>query len=161
MTTSQFTQGSGTPLSSTIDANNTHTPNVNVVGASISLAGFQFYPSDATPLVAASGNQAATDAVATLAKEAAKTVYITGFEITASGATTAVPVTVTVVGVLGGTLSYTFTAVAGVLLACQPLIVEFPVPIPASGTNVDIVVTLPSLGTGNTHASVVAHGYKR
>lgn len=118
------------------------------------------YPSGATPVNGFSGNVANANAVATLANAASKTTYITGFEITASGATTGLPVTVTVVGTITGTLSYTFVAPAGVLVAAEPLVVEFPYPIPASTTNTAIVVTCPALGAGNTNATAVAHGFQ-
>lgn len=117
------------------------------------------YPVNATPLNSSSGNVAAATATATLTSAAGKTAFITGFEITGSGATTALPVTVTITGTLGGTMSYTYVAVAGVLLANQALIVFFPKPIPASGPNVNIVLSCPTLGTGNTNNTAVAHGY--
>lgn len=117
------------------------------------------YPVGATPITASSGNQAAGEAIATLAKAAAKTTYITGFEITSSGATVGLVVNPTVVGVITGTMTYVYAAVAGALLVNTPLIVNFLVPIPSSAVNTDIVVTLPSLGIGNTNACVVAHGY--
>ena len=66
---------------------------------------------------------------------------------------------VTITGLLGGTLTYTYVAVAGVLLANQALIVFLPKPIPASGPNVNIVVSCPTLGSGNTNNTVNAHGY--
>lgn len=69
-------------------------------------------------------------------------------------------VTVTVVGTISGTLSYTTAAVAGVLLPNTPLIVEFSVAIPGSAINTAIVVTCPALGAGNTNSTVVAHGYQ-
>lgn len=112
-----------------------------------------------TPVSATSGNVAASAAVATLPAVSAKTTYITGFELTASGSTAGLPVTVTVAGLLSGTLSYTFTFAAGVLVASTPLIVEFPQPLPASAVNTAIVVTLPSGGTGNTNATADAHGF--
>jgi hypothetical protein len=117
------------------------------------------YPVGATPITSSSGNQAAGAAIATLAKAANKTTYITGFEITSSGATVGLVVNPTVVGVVTGTLTYTYAASAGVLLINTPLIVSFSIPIPSSAVNTDIVVTLPSLGLGNTNACVVAHGY--
>lgn len=118
------------------------------------------YPAGATPLAATSGNVAAAIASATLAKAAGKTTYITGFTVSGAGATLGLPVIVTVVGILGGTLSYVYSAAAGVLLGNTPLTVTFPKPVPASGTNVDIVVSCPSLGTGNTNNSVVATGFR-
>lgn len=118
------------------------------------------YPTGSTPLAASSGTVAASTAAATLAKAAAKTVYISGFSVTGSGATTALPVAVTVVGILGGTLTFTYTAVAGVLLANQPLVVAFNPPLPASGTNVDIVVSCPTLGSGATNNTVNAQGFR-
>lgn len=118
------------------------------------------YPSGATPITASSGNVAAGVATATLAIAVGKTTYITGFEITSSGATVGLVVNPTVVGTITGTLTYTYAAVAGALLVNTPLIVAFPVAIPASAVNTAIVVSLPSLGIGNTNASVVAHGYQ-
>lgn len=113
-----------------------------------------------TPISASSGNVANAAAVATLAAAAGKTTYITGFEATAAGATLGLPVIVTVAGLLGGTLSYTFAFVAGALLASTPLIVPYPQPLPASAANTAIVVTLPAGGAGATNATVTAHGFQ-
>ena len=109
---------------------------------------------------ASSGNVANANAVATLAAVAGKTTFITGFEVTSGGATTAALVTATVAGLLGGTASYTYGASAGALLANTPLMVTFNPPLPASALNTAIVVTLPALGLGNTNATVAAHGYQ-
>jgi hypothetical protein len=124
-----------------------------------SAAPVQPYPTGQTPIVAASGNVANASAAATLTPGATVKAYITGFEVTATGATLGLPVTVTVVGILGGTLTYIFAAPAGALLIATPLIVEFNPPLPASAINTGIVVTCPALGTGNTNAAVVAHGF--
>ena len=112
-----------------------------------------------TELIAGSGNVANASAVATLTPAAGKTAYITGFEVTGSGATTPLPVTVTVVGLLGGTRHYTYTFIAGVLIANTPLIVEFTRPLPASAVDIAIVVTCPASGAGGTNNTVVAHGF--
>ena len=111
-------------------------------------------------LNSASGNVANANAAATLAAAAGKTTFISGFELTATGATVGLPVTATVTGILGGTLSYTFAAPAGALLIATPLIVLFNPPLSASAVNTAIVVTLPALGGGNTNASANAHGYQ-
>lgn len=112
-----------------------------------------------TPLINASGNKANASAAATLTGTSTTTVYLAGFHITASGATTGLDVIVTVTGILGGTLSYIFTFPAGALLSSPPLLVQFNPPIPASAVNTPIVVTLPAGGTGNTNAAVVASGF--
>lgn len=125
--------------------------NVNAVSA---------YPSGATAITADSGNQANANAVATLAAVSGKTTYITGFACTASGATAALVVTVSVAGVVTGTLHFTFVAPAGVTAQATPLIVQFPEPLPASAPNTAIVVTLPALGTGNTNATATAYGFQ-
>lgn len=117
------------------------------------------YPAGATAVTASSGNVAAAVAAAALPAVAAKTNYITGFEATGSGATLGSVVTLTVTGTISTTLSYTISAIAGVLLGNTPLIVQFPVAIPASAVNTAITVSMPSLGMGNTNATVVAHGY--
>lgn len=118
------------------------------------------YPPGATPLAVSSGNKAAAVAAATLSSAAGKTAYITGFTVSGSGATGGLPVIVTVTGILGGTLSYIYTAAVGVLLPNQPLSVQFPVPVPASAAGVDIVVSCPSLGTGSTNNAVSATGFR-
>lgn len=112
-------------------------------------------------VVATSGDVANASAVATLAGAAGKTTYITGFIITGSGATAGLPVVVTVAGLLGGTVSFIYTAAAGVLVGNTPLNVIFPVPVPASTTNTAIVVTCPALGTGAAHNIVTAFGYQK
>ena len=119
------------------------------------------YPAAATPITAASGNVAAATATATLAAGGSGiTTYITGFEVTGTGATAALAVSVTVTNVVTGTLTYTYAAAAGVAVANTPLIVQFAKPIPANAANTTIVVSCPSLGTGNTNNAVVAHGYQ-
>lgn len=114
----------------------------------------------ATPITGSSANVANASAVATLAAAAGKMTYITGFQCTASGATAGADVTVTVAGVVGGTMNYTQTAPTGATLGAYPLIVPFSHPIPASAINTAIVVTMPALGTGNTNATCAAQGFQ-
>lgn len=117
------------------------------------------YPVGAVPVTGDSGNVAAGVAAATLAASTTgQTAYLTGFEITSSGSTAAGVVTGTITGVVGGPLHFTYTTVAGATLGNAPLIVAFPSPIPASAPNTAIVVSLPSLGAGNTNTTVTAHG---
>lgn len=118
------------------------------------------YPTGAVPVSGNSGNVANGSAVATLPAAPGKTTYLTDFEITAGGATLGLLVNPTVVGLLGGTATYVFGAVAGVLAASTPLMMPFDTALPASATNTAIVLTLPALGAGNTNASVTVHGYQ-
>jgi hypothetical protein len=118
------------------------------------------YPEGSTALVAGSGNVAAAEASATLTPSATTTAYVSGFEVTGAGATSAAVVTVTVAGLLGGTRHYTYTFPAGATVACTPLVVAFNPPLPASAANTAIVVTCPSGGAGNTNNTVVAHGFQ-
>lgn len=108
---------------------------------------------------ASSGNVANAAAVATLAGAVGKSTWVTGFEITASGATAASVVTATLTGILGGTMSYTFVVPAGITTAATPLIVSFNPPLPSSAANTPIAINLPALGAGNTNAAVNIHGY--
>lgn len=117
-------------------------------------------PSGATPLMSASGNVAAAAATATLAGAANQTTYITGFELTGAGATAASVIALTITGLLGGTATYNVPVPAGAAVGIQPLIVEFPEPMPASAVNTSIVVSAASFGAGNTNAAVVAHGFR-
>lgn len=107
---------------------------------------------------AASGNKANSAATATLAGVAGQTTWITGFECTASGATAASVVNLTITGLIGGTQTFTFVFPAGVTTAAQSLIVAFPTPVPASAANTAIVVSLPAGGSGNTNAACNAQG---
>lgn len=97
-------------------------------------------------------------ATATIPAVAAKTNYLTGFEITSSGATAATYDLVTITGLLGGSVYYDYMIPSGVLTAATPLVVQFSPPLPASGTNVAIAVSLGAGGSGNTQTAVSAHG---
>lgn len=116
-------------------------------------------PAGATALHTTSGNVANGAAVATLGAVAGKTTYITGFEVTAAGATAALVVDVAVAGP-ANTLHYSFTFPAGATTGAAPLVVELPEPIPANAPNTAITVTLPASGAGGTNAAVNAHGYQ-
>jgi hypothetical protein len=115
--------------------------------------------SDATAVTAASGNVANASGVATIPAVAAKTAYISGFTISGSGATAAAVVNPTVAGVISGTKTYTYAAVAGVALINPVLDIQFCPPIPASAVNTAITVTCPALGAGNTNNTVNAYGF--
>lgn len=119
----------------------------------------QLVPDNAVFLGGASGNVANGSAVATLTCPAGKTAYLTQFTVTGSGATSGLPVNVTVTGCIGGTQAYTFVFPAGVLVGAIPLDVDFPISLPATGPNVNIVVTCPASGAGGTNAAVTASGY--
>lgn len=111
-----------------------------------------------TPVVACTSGGAQINA-ATLAAVSSVTNYLSGFEITGAGATGASVVTVTVSGILGGSLIYYIPVPAGANVAITPLVVEFNPPLPASSTDTAISVSAASFGSGNTSASVVAHGF--
>lgn len=116
-------------------------------------------PQGATQVNAASGDVPNGVAAATLPAVVGKTNYLTGFEITGSGATAGLPVAVTVTGILGGTLTYIYNFAAGVLVGNQPLAMQFFPPLQASAANVAIVVSCPAGGAANAHNATVAHGY--
>ena len=118
------------------------------------------YPQGAVPITATSGNQANATAAATLPANATKTTYITGFEVTGTGATGVLVVTVTITGTVSGTMSYTYVFVAGVTTANTPLSIQFSKAIPASAANTAIVVSCPASGLGGTNNVVNAHGYQ-
>lgn len=118
-------------------------------------------PSGATPVIASSGTVSAATAAASLPATVGKTTYITGFTCTAGGATAGLNVSVTISGLAGGgTPDYIYTAPTGATVAGPVLNVTFNPPLPASGPNTAIVVTMPTLGTGNLAAAVTATGYQ-
>ena len=119
------------------------------------------YPENAVPLASSSGKKANAAATATLAKGGADSVvYLAGFTITGAGATAAAVVEVTVTGVVGGTLTYEYGAVAGAALMNAPLTQRFDPPLPAADADTDIVVSCPALGAGALANSANAWGYR-
>lgn len=118
------------------------------------------YPAGSLAITATSGNVANAIATATLPAAIGKQTWITGFEVTGTGATGVLVVTVTITNTISGTLSYTYVFVAGVTTANQSLIVEFTKAIPSSAVNTTIVVTCPASGAGGTNNVVNAHGYQ-
>lgn len=118
-------------------------------------------PLQGVQITASSGNVAAATATATLAAATGKVTSICGFAITSAGSTGAAIVSPTVTGVITGTMTFTYATVAGVTLGNQPLIVPFTPCVSANAPNTAIVVSMPTLGTGNTNATVSAWGYQR
>jgi hypothetical protein len=113
------------------------------------------------PVSNSSGNVAAATATATLPAVAGKITYICGFAATGGGATAAAVVNLTVTNVVGGTQTYTYGAQLGVGVPDPPLVVQFAPCLSANASNTTIVVSMPSLGAGNTNAAVNAWGYQR
>lgn len=129
--------------------------------------------SDASPLPVRSGTNrtavsdsaasaAAAGVAATLAGAVGKTTFISGFVVTGAGATGASVVEVTVTGVAGvGTLRFKLAVPAGAAVGLTPLVVTFNEPLAANAPNTAIVVTVPSLGAGNTAVAVAAWGFQQ
>lgn len=120
------------------------------------------YPSGATPLNFTSGNGAAAIVTATLPGAVGQTTYITGFDVSSSGASSAlvVDVVVTDTGTAPILLGYTYATGTDITGLNERLTVRYANPVPASASGVSITVTLPSLGAGNTHAIVNAYGFR-
>lgn len=85
---------------------------------------------------------------ATLPASAAKLTYITGFAV---GRTAGAGATITVAGLLNGSLFFTQLS--------APLVVIFDPPLPASALNTAITVTSAADGTG-TGVNVAAWGFQ-
>jgi|SRR5580700_9794283 hypothetical protein len=109
--------------------------------------------------VVVSSTGAATAQNQTLPAVSGKTNYLSGFTITGLGATAAASIQVTTTGLASGQLTFTLPIPAGVTVGVSPLTVKFNPPLPASGTNVAIVVSCPSFGSGNTVQSSSAWGF--
>lgn len=115
--------------------------------------------SDATPVAAGSGVVANAIGAATIPAVVGKTAYITGFDINGAGATAALVVNPTVAGIISGTRTFAYGAVAGAGLMNAPLSVRFCPPIPAAALNQAITVSCPALGAGNVNNCVNAYGF--
>jgi hypothetical protein len=113
-----------------------------------------------TPQVVSASGGAQANA-ATITSAVGRMAYIEGFDVTGGGATAAGIVNITTSG-LANNLTYSMNVLAGVtgpVNAQGGVFLRFPTPIPASGTNTNITVTLPSLGAGNTNASITVYGF--
>lgn len=150
----------GIRIASVQDINGVNNPAIVPSYASLFLP----YPnapdgSDATPVTAGSGNVANAVGTATIPGVAGKTAFITGFDIVGTGATAAAVVAPTMTGVISGTKTYVYAAVAGATAKNPDLSLRFNPPIPASGLNQAIAVSCPALGAGNTNLTVNAYGF--
>jgi hypothetical protein len=118
------------------------------------------FPDGATQVVGSSGVVAAAgSAVATLTSAAGRLAYLTGLAVSGLGATAASVAAITITGLLGGTVNFGYPVPAGVGVAGPPMSLSFVPPLQASGPNVNIVVTVASLGAGNTAVAAMAQGY--
>jgi hypothetical protein len=119
-----------------------------------------------TPLVNGAKSGGAAQIAPALPAIVGKTNYLEGFDITGSGATGASVIEANIAGLNGGTIYYELPIVAGVNLAAFPLSgpvysIRFPEPIPATGANVAITLTVPSFGAGNTNSSATLYGFQK
>lgn len=130
------------------------------LGGTAQGSGFSTPPTGVTVLHSSSGNVAAAVATATLTSAASQTAYISGLQITGSGATAGSVVTATVTGLAGGTMSITVPVATGATVGNAPIELEFYPPLAASAANTNIVLSVPSLGAGNTNSTVSAWGYR-
>lgn len=103
-------------------------------------------------------NAGATQNVATLTIPAAKMGFLDGFDLDGLGATAGSAIALTMVGLLGGTLTIQVGIPAGATVPFHQSF-RFNPPLQASAVATNIVVTAPSYGTGNTAASINAYGH--
>jgi hypothetical protein len=125
-----------------------------------SASAFAQSPPGATPITAtASGTTGAI--TATIPAVANKTAVLCGFVYTGTNATAAQAGSVTVTGLVGGTMSFGYpTLAAGAAVPVTSPVDEAFLPcLPATSVNVAITVNGPALGTGATLATVTAWGY--
>lgn len=113
-----------------------------------------------TQLVAQSTTAASANNV-TLTGSAGLTTYMTGFEVTGAGATSASVIAISTTGVAGAQLQYSLVIPAGATTSITPLIVEFTEPVASSAVAGNIVLQVPSFGVGNTNVAVTIHGFKQ
>ncbi len=125
------------------------------------------FPLPYTPIANSSGDVGSNGgAAATLPATAGVTNWITAFDISGGGLTTAAIGTVSITGLPTaiGTLTWDFAALAsaiGPMTSPNPLRITLPDPLPASAVNTAIVVTVAAIGTGNAHICVTAFGFQR
>lgn len=85
--------------------------------------------------------------------------FLDGVTVTGLGATTGTNATLTITGATSQ-MKYTVGVPSGVTVPLVPHNFEYNRPIPSSQTNGAIVVTLSGFGSGNTNATLTAHGHQ-
>jgi hypothetical protein len=108
---------------------------------------------------------AAQSNTATLTGVAGEYTYIEGFDLTGGGATAASIIEVTTTGINGSLPKFEVAIAAGVTAPAFSTTgsytwsIRFPTPLRSTATNTNITVVVPSYGSGNTNASVIAYGF--
>ncbi len=90
--------------------------------------------------------------------------YLSGFHVTAGGATAASMINVTVTGLQAGTLAYEVLVPAGTGNTNSSVLnfeVKLPIDLPTNAVNSAVTISVPSPGAGNTNVAVVAYGFSR
>jgi hypothetical protein len=124
-----------------------------------SLAVAQVVPSG-VGVINSSGAVAAATATATLPGTGNRTTYLCGFVVSGLGATAGSAVTLAITGLASGAQNIAIGVPAGATTPVGFPVMVFTVCLPASAPNTAIVLTLPSLGTGNTAADLTVWGYQ-
>jgi hypothetical protein len=101
-------------------------------------------------------------ATATLPAVQGKITYICGFHVETGTATAAIPVTITVTGLAGGTFTTSANApVTSATATAGPIVSQVFTPcLAASAPNITIVVAAGALGAGGVNQDVNAWGYQ-
>jgi hypothetical protein len=109
------------------------------------------------PLGASSAVAASADNV-TIIPPSDKTAYVTGFEITGGGVTTAAIIAAVLSGLGISSMTFDIGIPAGAAVGVN-FQVQFATPIPSSGKGQGITLSVPSFGAGNLNAAVNLHGF--
>ncbi|HEY3965478.1 MAG TPA: hypothetical protein VGM05_13060 [Planctomycetaceae bacterium] len=124
------------------------------IGSTVSSPNIKYYVSAASS-GAAQANNCVLNATGGL------TTYISDVRITGDGATTGSVIAITLTGTAStNTPTFYLTVPTGATTAITALDIHLTTPIAASGPNQAITVNVPSFGTGNLSAAVVASGYQ-
>jgi hypothetical protein len=114
----------------------------------------------ATQQVAATGTGAGTQTI-TATHITDLVWYISGFTASCGGATAAGVNNGTLAGLAGGTVNFVIGGPLGPGTQGYPVTIIFPQPIPNAATTTDVVLTVPSPGSGNTVCSGTIFGELR
>lgn len=119
------------------------------------------YPVGATPLAFTFTTNTATLMTAQFVGASGRTVYMTGFQITGTGATATSVIVVSTTNFIA-TQNWYLVIPAGVALPVVPggiFAVSFNPPLPANALGVWPQVNVPGFGAGNTSAAINIQGY--
>jgi len=98
---------------------------------------------------------------ATMSAEVGRTNFCSQITFSTSGATAGSVIDVSLTNVIGGTMHFAYNVPTGATTAGAIVVIPFNPPIPATGTNTIINLTVPANGAGGVQQTATIQGFSQ